>query len=88
MRGALTARKKQKDDIEAWLDSLDPTTIEWRDATHLRRIAAARTAVERAERELRDAVLAAHRAGDSWTVIGMYLGVSKQAAHRRFAQPE
>lgn len=82
----MTSKQKQKDDIEAWLDSLDPATIEWRDASNLRRVAAARDALEKAENELREAVLAAHRAGDSWTVIGMYLGVSKQAAHRRFAE--
>jgi len=73
------------DNIDAWLDSLDPATIEWKDAAPLRRIAAAREAAEAAERELRDAVRAAHAAGLSWTAIGAYLGVSKQAAHRKYA---
>lgn len=78
---------KHQDDVGAWLDGLDPSTLDWKDATPLRRIAAAREAVEAAERELREAVQSASQLGHSWTAIGAYLGTSKQAAHRKYARP-
>ena len=41
-------------------------------------------AVTAAESDLRDAVRAAVAAGDSWSVIGVALGISRQAAQKRF----
>lgn len=38
-----------------------------------------------AENLLRDAVIASHERGMSWTQIGRGLGITKQAAHERFA---
>jgi len=69
--------------VQEFIDSIDPSTM--RDAAHLRRIAAARTAVEAAEEELVEAIRGARRAGDSWTAIGMALRTSKQNAHRKYA---
>ncbi|WP_106819810.1 hypothetical protein [Janibacter massiliensis] len=69
---------------ETGLDLIDPATHPARDAAAFRRIVAARAALERDETELRDAVAAARAAGDSWTVIGAALGVSRQAAQQRF----
>ncbi|MBX3195681.1 MAG: hypothetical protein KF727_11370 [Microbacteriaceae bacterium] len=57
-----------------------------RDATHFRAIIAANDALALAESELRKAVLAARAAGDSWTIIGAALGVTKQAAQQRFSR--
>lgn len=71
-------------DVERMLDDLDPSSVTARDAVHFRRIIAAKEGVEGAERELQDAVREAREAGDSWLSIGMALGVSKQAAHKRF----
>lgn len=71
-------------DIEKMLDDLDPATVKARDAVHFRRIIAAKEGVAQAERELRDAVRAAREAGDSWLSIGLALGVTKQAAQKRF----
>lgn len=78
---------KQQGDIDAWLDSLDPAEIEWKDAAGLRRLIAAQDALAAAEQELRSAVRDAHESGLSWTAIGGILGVSKQAAHRKYADP-
>ena len=69
---------------EIGLDSLDVVTNPARDAAPFRRILAARTALEEAAAELREAVQAARDAGDSWTVIGAALDVSRQAAQQRF----
>lgn len=70
--------------VDRWLDTLDPSQTEARDARHFREIIAARARLSEAEEALRDAVRAAHEAGDSWTVIGAALGVSRQAAWERF----
>ena len=66
------------------LDDLDVTTHPARDAAGFRRILAARRGLSAAEQELRDAVRAAREAGDSWTVIGAALDISRQAAQQRF----
>lgn len=78
-----TSQTDHDRDIDAFIDSIDPTSM--RDAHHLREIAAARAATEQAERRLVDAVRAARAAGDSWTAIGIALRTSKQNAHRKFA---
>jgi hypothetical protein len=66
------------------LDSVAPESL--RDASHFRRIIEAKKVLEAAEQDLRDSVVAAREAGDSWTVIGAALGVTKQAAFQRFAK--
>lgn len=68
------------------LDGLDPAATSARDAAHFRAIIAANEALASAEERLREAVRAARDAGDSWTVIGAALGVSKQAAQQRFSR--
>jgi hypothetical protein len=45
---------------------------------------AARDALAAAEQELREAVRESYDGGDSWLTIGTILGVSRQAAQRRF----
>ena len=66
------------------LDHLDPSTHPARDAASFRRILAARHGLAAAEQELREAVRAAREAGDSWTVIGAALDITRQAAQQRF----
>ncbi len=77
---------KDKIRDETGLDQLDPAATEAREATHFRRIVAAREAVTAAEEELRDAVAAARQAGDSWTVVGAALGTTRQNAFQRFGR--
>ncbi|MEP9414402.1 hypothetical protein ABLE92_08640 [Gordonia sp. VNQ95] len=68
------------------LDELNPADHPARDARHIRRIIAAVENQRAADAELRAAVREAHAAGDSWTVIGAALGVSRQAAFQRFGR--
>ena len=68
------------------LDQVDPSTHPARDAASFRRILAARRGLALAEQELRDAVHAARQAGDSWTVIGAALDITRQAAQQRFGE--
>lgn len=71
-------------DTEAWLDNLEVDPANARDGRHMRRIAAAATALGAAETELNDAVAAARAAGDTWAMIGTALGISRQDAYQRF----
>lgn len=66
------------------LDALTPDPSDARDASRFRDIIAANEAMEAAGSALRDAVQKARDAGDSWTIIGAALGVTKQAAQQRF----
>lgn len=75
---------KHKTDIDEWLDTIEPNPADARDASHLRRIIAAKEAVQTAESELRAAVNAARAAGDTWAAIGVALGITRQAAFQRF----
>jgi hypothetical protein len=74
-------------DAEAWLDALNPDTTPAEDAADLRAIGVALQDIEAAEARLREAVDAARASGRSWGMIGLVLGVSKQAAHERFGRP-
>lgn len=80
----MTMTKLKADPDRTGLDHLDPATHPARDAAHFRRIIAARANRATAEQELRDAVHAARRAGDSWTAIGAALDTTRQAAQQRF----
>ena len=76
--------KTKSDHDRTGLDELDVATHPARDAACFRRIVVARENLARAEQELRDAVRAAREAGDSWTVIGAALDITRQAAQQRF----
>jgi hypothetical protein len=78
--------KHRTDTNATGLDDVDPESHEARDATHFRRIVAARQRIDEAEHELRAAVQAAREAGDSWTVIGAALDTTRQAAYQRFGR--
>ena len=69
---------------ETGLDELDPGTNSARDAVHFRRIQTAHANLSAAEDDLRESVQAARDAGDSWTIIGAALNITRQAAQQRF----
>lgn len=77
-------RTTHETSTEKWLDSLDPASAKARDASGFREIVEAKAQLASAEAELRRVVKAAHDNGDSWTVIGAALGVSRQTAWERF----
>ena len=77
---------KNEQDLDAWLDSIEPDPADARDATNIRRIIAANEALSAADDELRAAVVSARAAGDTWDVIGVALGTSRQAAYQRFGK--
>lgn len=72
------------DHTQAWLDGLDPATVEVKDAVHLRDIAACTAGLQAAENELAEAVERARAAGDSWSAIAMVLDLPVADAQREF----
>ncbi|WP_231117647.1 hypothetical protein [Mycobacterium intracellulare] len=69
--------------IDAWLAAMKVDPADARDAKHFRRIRAAVTG-NADEAELEAAVAAARDAGDSWALIGLALGTTRQAAYQQF----
>jgi hypothetical protein len=73
-------------EFEQRADLLDPDKVKVDDASDLRAVAEAADAVAAAEARLREAVEVAHARGRSWGRIGVALGVTRQAARKRFGQ--
>ncbi|MDV7192608.1 hypothetical protein [Mycolicibacterium fortuitum] len=82
----MATKHTDKTDVENWLDNLEVDPADARDARHMRRIAAAATALTNAEAELNTAVAEARKAGDTWAMVGTALGISRQAAYQRFGK--
>lgn len=80
----MSAQLSRHNDPEAGLDRVRSTTHPARDTVHFRRIVAAQAELERAQAGLREAVAQTRVAGYSWAVVGAALGISRQAAHKRF----
>lgn len=71
-------------EARAALDDLDLSTDPSEDASDLRRISQTLEARVAQEHELERAVLTARANGRSWAMIGLAMGVSRQAARDRF----
>lgn len=72
--------------LERWADDVDAADLVEIDADELRAIARCVARREQVERALDAAVAAARRNGRSWSEIGTMLGVSKQAAQRKYSR--
>lgn len=70
--------------LEAWADSVDRSDLRRADTDSLRQIAELAQQREQLEVELAESVRAARAAHKSWSEIGAMLGVSKQAAQRKY----
>ena len=70
--------------LEAWADSVDPADLRSADTDSLRHIAELVQQRDQVDSELAESVLAARAAKRSWSEIGARLGVSKQAAQRKY----
>ena len=81
-----TSRERRAAALEAWADRIEADELIEADTTTLRHIAELADKVEEADAELTEAVRQARRASRSWSEIGAMLGVSKQAAQRRFGR--
>jgi hypothetical protein len=70
--------------LEAWADDVDPADLRAVDTADLRSIAQLVDQRDHVDHELTGAVRAARAAHRSWSEIGAMLGVSKQAAQRKY----
>jgi hypothetical protein len=70
--------------LEEWAERVQPDELRVADTDSLRLIADLADQRERVDSELTAAVRAARAAHRSWSEIGAMLGVSKQAAQRKY----
>jgi hypothetical protein len=71
--------------LEEWADRVDSADLTLADTEALRTIAELVERREEVDEELTAAVRSARRAKRSWSEIGAMLGVSKQAAQRKYS---
>ena len=72
--------------LERWADKVNPGDLVVVDTSALRQLAKLAEQREALDEEVTDAVQAARRANRSWSEIGTMLGVSKQAAQRKYGR--
>ena len=70
--------------LEAWAEKVDSTELKEADTETLRAIAELAEMLHGVDEQLTDAVRSARKAHRSWSEIGTMLGVSKQAAQRKY----
>ncbi|MGB4689795.1 MAG: hypothetical protein WBH16_06290 [Candidatus Nanopelagicales bacterium] len=73
------------EETEVLLDQLDVENVQAADISDLQKIASAVQSIAQGQADLATAVAQARANGRSWARIATVLGVSKQAAHDRFA---
>jgi predicted ATP-dependent protease len=78
-------RAQRAEALEAWADRVDTDDLVVADTDTLREIAELAERRTEVDTALLDAVRSARRADHSWSEIGAMLGVSKQAAQRKYA---
>ncbi len=81
-----TSRAEKAVALERWADKVGPGDLVHVDTSALRQIAKLAEQREAKDNEVTDAVHAARRANRSWSEIGAMLGVSKQAAQRKYGR--
>jgi hypothetical protein len=81
-----TTRAARTKSLEAWADTVDPGDLVVADTQSLRVIAELAERRGELDAALVEAIRSARRADRSWSEIGAMLGVSKQAAQRKYAK--
>lgn len=81
----MTTRAQRAAALERWADDIDADDLVAADTAALRTIAELAEQRDGVEAALLDAIRNARQADRSWSEIGAMLGVSKQAAQRKYA---
>ena len=79
------SRAERAEALEEWAERADANDLRIADTDALRTISELVERRAEVDEELTEAVRSARRAHRSWSEIGAMLGVSKQAAQRRYA---
>jgi len=79
-----SARQERAANLERWADDVDSNDLREVDTDALRQIVQLVDQRRHVEDELDSAVRAARNAHRSWSEIGAMLGVTKQAAQRKY----
>jgi hypothetical protein len=80
-----TTRAQRAAALERWADEVDTENLVEANTAALRTIAELVERRDRVDTALLDAIREARNADRSWSEIGAMLGVSKQAAQRKYA---
>ncbi len=80
-----TTRTERAANLEKWADDVDAGNLRSADTDALRQIVELVDQRQHVDQELDAAVHAARTAHRSWSEIGAMLGVSKQAAQRKYS---
>lgn len=78
------SRSERAAALEKWADTVDPKDLRRADTDSLRHVAELAQLRDAVDFELAESVRAARKAKRSWSEIGAMLGVSKQAAQRKY----
>jgi hypothetical protein len=78
-------RSERAEALDEWAEQVEPADLKIADTDALRVIGELAERKSEIDDELTAAVRAARRANRSWSEIGAMLGVSKQAAQRKYA---
>ena len=70
--------------FEKWADEVDPADLKWLDSSSLKAVGRLAEQRDEIENELAQAVAAARADDWSWAMIGIMLGVTRQAAQQRY----
>lgn len=81
---AVKSRSERTTAFESWADNIDPSDLREADTDSLRLVADLAQRRDQVDAELTESVRAARAAHRSWSEIGAMLGVSKQAAQRKY----
>lgn len=79
------SREERSTALEEWADKVDFSELKTADTKALRTIAELADRRDDVDEQITEAVIAARQADRSWSEIGAMLGVSKQAAQRKYS---
>lgn len=82
----MTTRTEKTAALESWAEQVGSADLHVADTAALRSVAELVEQRDRVDDDLADAVRAARASRRSWSEIGAMLGVSKQAAQRKYGK--
>lgn len=88
MTKPVKSRSERAANLERWAANVTTSELVRVETSELQRIADVAERRNALDDELTAVVNAARRSGRSWSEIGMMLGVSKQAAQRKYASKD